>query len=286
VRSHADGILALMAFTVLPEVTTSSLSIDNPDSDDPNLSQQTLGGGFTYSDRFPLYLEGMVGWSRYNPRFLASDEDGPQRIPATWKGLSGTGGIGWDFPLIPNRELKIRPILNVTLGHLKSDSRATGSTGAQADDGTPEIEFLQRGAMNAYGLGGSLMLDYQRYREPYELDLELRYTHINLTSFNESTQSVHGSSDAKSLGFWARWRAPTGAVLLQRPLRYVLELSNTIFFGPQRDTLGSGWLSSAGIGLELDSSAHRVLVTRTRLLYRYLFGEHISGHSIGFAVSF
>lgn len=69
----ADGMLTLMAFTVLPDVTTSSLSIDNPSQSDPGLLQATVGGGFTVSDEVPLYLEGNLGWTRFDPAFIASD---------------------------------------------------------------------------------------------------------------------------------------------------------------------------------------------------------------------
>jgi len=74
----ADGTLTLMAFTVLPDITTSSLSIDNAKADDPGLSQITLGGGFTISEKIPLYLEGMLGYSRYDPTFVASEGDEQQ----------------------------------------------------------------------------------------------------------------------------------------------------------------------------------------------------------------
>ena len=67
----ADGTLTLMAFTVLPDITTSSLSITSDTGSDPSLRQATLGGGFTISDSYPLYLEGTVGYSRYDPTFVA-----------------------------------------------------------------------------------------------------------------------------------------------------------------------------------------------------------------------
>jgi len=39
-------------------------------------------------------------------------------------------------------------------------------------------------------------------------------------------------------------------------------------------------------GLELDSSAHDVFITRTRLVGRYRVGNNVSGFAISLAVSF
>jgi hypothetical protein len=59
----------------------------------------------------------------------------------------------------------------------------TGQTGLT-------LAFLENGRLNAYGLGGSLMLDYERYRPENEIDVELRYTHIYLQSFASSRSEL------------------------------------------------------------------------------------------------
>jgi hypothetical protein len=74
--------------------------------------------------------------------------------------------------------------------------------------------------------------------------------------------------------------------MLGNPIRYVLEGAHTEFLGDLRGVLGFEALSSLGFGLELDTSAHAVIVTRTRLLLRYQFGGNVDGTSIGLAVSF
>jgi hypothetical protein len=74
--------------------------------------------------------------------------------------------------------------------------------------------------------------------------------------------------------------------MLGNPIRYVLEAAHTEFLGDLRGVLGFEALSSLGIGLELDTSAHAIIVTRTRLLARYQFGGNVNGASLGLAVSF
>jgi hypothetical protein len=74
--------------------------------------------------------------------------------------------------------------------------------------------------------------------------------------------------------------------MLERPLRYVLEFAHTTFVGDLDGVLGFNYLSSLGVGLELDSSAYDIHVTRTRLMARYKVGENVRGWSVGLAVSF
>lgn len=284
IKRISDGVLTLMSFTVLPDITTSSLSLDNAQQNDPGLTQITLGGGFTLSREFPLYLEGTLGWSRFDPEFVATDGAETRRLPFKWNSFSGTGGVGWDFPIDERNELKLRPIFNFTLGHVTTDATIIQSL-INKKLGT-SFSVVSDKKMNAYGLGGSLMLDYEKYREDHEIDVEIRYTNIQLQTFGGTSSGLKGHSATNTAGLWARWRAPTGFSLLQRPLRYVLETSHTQYFGDQRGALGFDHLTSLGAGIEVDSSAYLDLITRTRLVFRYVFGDNVAGTSVGLAVSF
>nr|WP_225590339.1 hypothetical protein [Achromobacter sp. ACM02] len=283
-QKRANGVLAIMSFSIVPDITTSSLNIGGGSgsvSGSSEFAMTQLGGGDTISKSVPIYLEGVLAASRYDPTFVATQGAESRSIPTKWNSFSATGGIGWDFKLTD--ELKLRPIFNFALGNVTSDLRAASwYVGQQTGK---DISFLDKGSLNAYGLGGSLMLDYEHYRPGYEVDVELRYSDMRLQSFNSSA-AVEGHATAQSANLWARYRAPTGFVVLQRPLRYVLELTHSEFLGDQRGILGFDRLTSVGAGLELDSSAYDVIITRTRLVGRYVFGTNVSGFSIGLAVSF
>ncbi len=280
----ADSTLTLMAFTLLPDVTTSSFSINSTDTEKAGIWQTTLGGGFTLSREFPLYLEGTIGYSRYDPEFIATRGNEQRLIPIKWNSLSATGGIGWDFPLLQNKELMLRPIFNFTVGRVTTD--LTLGQNALNEIYDTDLSIVDGGTMNAYGLGGAIMLDYERYKKAYEIDIELRYTRIHLQAFGSTSNGLKGSSENNSINLWARWRAPTGITMLQRPLRYVLETSVTGFFGPQRGALGFDRLSTLGAGFELDSTAYLKFTSRFRIVARYLFGDNVTGSSLGLALSF
>ena len=279
-QSRANAFLTVISYSLTPDVTTGSLSLSEGALNNPELMMTSLGGGGTISENFPLYLEGTIALNRYNPTFISTSST-PISIPVKWNSISGTGGIGWDFRL--NEQFKLRPIFNVSLGHVESDlsiaSRLiTNKTGYSLD-------FLENGRLNAYGLGGSIVLDYEDYRPDQENEFELRYTNIQLTSF-DSSKSVEGHSESQSLGLWSRRRVPTGYTLLGSTVRSVLEFAHTQYLGESRGALGFNFLSSVGAGLELDIKDYDIFFTRARLMFRYQFAPDISGYSIGVAASF
>jgi hypothetical protein len=282
VKQHADAVLAIMTYTTVPDVTTSNLSVNNGLTGNPGFGQTQFGGGFTLSRTFPLYMEGTLAYSRYDPVFIATDGAQQRAVPTRWNTFSGTAGIGWDFRITD--ELVFRPILNGTIGRVSSDLKVGQTLFNHVTDSN--LQFLENGSLNAYGYGGSLMLDYEHYRENYEIDAELRATDIYLRSFGGTSEAVQGSATAQQVSLWTRWRAPTGWHALDRPVRYVLEAAYSHYFGDSAGVLGFNDLTSLGVGLELDSSRYPVIVTRTRAMVRYVFGRNVHGVSFGFAMSF
>ncbi len=277
---RANAALALLAYSVVPDLTSSFLSVSKSGGDQNDIYMTQFAGGGTMSTNIPVYLEGGVGYMRYDPNFVASNGTDTRPIPAKWNNLGLTGGIGWDFPVAEN--LVFRPIFNVSVGEVASDLSVASrylawKTGAA-------INFLNGGQMNAYGVGGSAMLDYEVRRPDHDIDIEWRYTDIRLQSFAGS--SIQGSADAQTTSLYARWRAPTGLTAFDGPLRYVLEGAHTTYFGDQRGLLGFNYLSSIGAGVEFDTSAHDMYITRTRLVFRLSFGDNVRGAALGLAVSF
>ena len=281
-QKRANGILAMMGYTVFPDVTTSSLTIDDEGAGNPDFLISQLGGGFAVSKSFPLYLEGNIAYSRYDPTFIATNGTEEREIPAEWNTLTGTVGVGWDFPIA--RELVLRPIANFTLGRMTSDVSVATQFIEKAKG--QEIQFLENGSLNALGLGLSLMLDYEHYRQNYEIDVELRFTNMYLQSLPGTSEAIQGSFFSQNLNLWSRWRAPTGLTALHRPVRYVLEFTFSHYLGNQDDTLGINNLCSLGAGLELDTSAYLYWTQRIRLMGRYRFGENVTGWSVGLGISF
>jgi hypothetical protein len=280
-KKRADAFMTITGYSLTPDVTTGSLSIRNNGGDNSDLQMISLGGGDRISANFPLYLEGTLAVNRYNPTFTDGVANTSVTVPVHWNSITGTGGIGWDFPI--TNELRLRPIANVMLGHLESDL-SIASRVLENRTGV-DMQFLNGGRMNSYGLGGSVMLDYENYKPEQEIDVELRYTNIEVQTFDTSA-AVKGSADSQSLGLWARSRIPTPIMLLDRPLRAVFEVAHTEFLGSLRGALGFNSLSSIGTGFEIDRSASDPIFARVRVVFRYQFGQNVHGTSIGLAASF
>lgn len=287
-KQRSNAVLMLMSYTVVPDVTASDLNIGSGTNEKNQLSITQFGGGATLSQQFPIYLEGTLGYSRYDPQFVVSDGDQSRKVPTKWNSLTGTGGIGWDFKLYTDKSggtLVLRPIFNFMLGTMASDVRIGSRVIEHRRDA--DFKFLDGGRLNAYGLGGSLMLDYELFSEAQDIDVELRYSGMSLQTFGSTPEAVSGSSSAENLGLYLRRRAPISDwTLLKSPVRYVLEGAHTEYLGDQRGTLGFNGLTSLGVGLELDSSKYPVFISRTRLVARYMFGDNTRGYGVGLAMSF
>lgn len=279
-KKRADALMTLTGFSLTPDVTTGNIKVTNGDGK-ADLQTTSLGGGDRISANFPLYLEGTLAFNRYNPTFTDGVGNSTVNIPMYWNSLTGTGGVGWDFPLTD--QLRLRPIANVMLGHLESD--ASVATRYINNNRDVNLQFINTGRMNSYGAGGSVMLDYENYKPDQEIDIELRYTNIAIQTF-ASSAAVQGSADSQSLSLWARSRIPTPWMALDRPIRAVFEAANTQYLGNLRGAIGFNSISSVGTGIEIDRSASDPIFSRVRLVVRYRFGQNVQGTSIGLAASF
>ena len=285
VRRQAEGALAVIGVAALPSETASALVFDtgsNPDRAYDFRAGQ-LGGGFAVSEAFPLYLEGYLGWNRYDPVLLLSDAGRTSALPLKWTSVAATGGIGYQFALTEN--LSFRPLVHIVLGRVQSDI----SVGAQviANRLGIDTDVARAGGVTAGGGGASLTLAYnRRWENDYELDVTLRHTHLELKPI-AGNKDLLARADAITTGLWSRLRIPTGYRAFSRPVRTVAEFSASYLPGDQGEVLGEDWLFQVGAGGEIDISETWVpWVTTARIMARYTRGEQLEGYSLGIAVSF
>lgn len=283
---HASGALAVLGISAVPSETASALFL-NTGSDPGNsvdFQAGQLGGGFTVSEDFPLYLEGYIGYNRYTPTFVLTDGRETAPLNLKWTGFTATGGIGWDFSL--GEHLKLRPMLNVSLGQILSDTAFVADFIADAI-GAEDTHFLRDGGLTAGGYGGSLVMVYnERWPNDLEADVTLRYTYLHLVPI-AGDKDVTGSADAETLALWSRLRIPTGRYAFGSPVRTVAEFSASWLPGDQGEVLDTDWLAQVGYGLELDVSKTWIpLVRQGRVMFRYTRGELLEGYGLGLAVNF
>lgn len=288
--ARPGGVLGLMGYNATPDGSANALQINrssNGEEASPTLLLSQFGFGFTASESFPLFLEAYVGTARYDPRALFSGED-VRRLPLRWNNIAATIGIGYDIPLAEN--LWLRPILNFSAGYVASDASLFGAFINYRRD--VDLSRLTDAQMNVWGYGGSLVLAYYDYQPTRDIDVELRYTHIELQTFGDTLPAAAGSSTAQTLGLWTRYRWPTGREAFGRPLRWVLDGSTSLYLGDQRNAVGFAWSTKLGGGIEFDVGRHEIgalglNLTRVRLIGRYFIGDNnITGYSFGIGMSF
>ncbi|MGK7871031.1 hypothetical protein [Falsiroseomonas sp. E2-1-a20] len=284
------GVLGLMGYNVTPDGSANALQVNRSSSGEEGSSTLLLsqfGFGFTVSESFPLFLEAYIGTARYDPRPLFGGE-GARRLPLRWNNIAGTIGIGYDIALTEN--LWLRPIVNFSAGYAASDAALFGAFLNRRRN--TDLSRLTDVHMNVRGQGGSLVLAYYDYRPQRDIEVEIRYTHIELETFGDTPPEAAGSSTARTLGLWSRYRWPTGREAFGRPVRWVLDGSLTTYLGDQRDAIGFAWSAKLGGGIELDVGRREIgavglNLSRVRLIGRYFVGDKdVSGYSFGLGVSF
>jgi hypothetical protein len=281
-----------MGYNVTPDGSANAIIVNrgsaSPGSGEaaPTLTLGQFGFGFTASEALPLFLEGYVGYARYDPRTLVTGT-GARDLPLRWNNVTGTLGVGWDFRLTDH--LVLRPILNASVGYAAGDAALFGAfvnyrTGA-------DLSTLRDLHAHVAGFGGSLMLAYYDHRPARDIDVELRYTQIRLERFGDTFEAAGGSATARTLGLWGRYRWPTGWEAFGRPIRWVLDGSATGYLGDQREALGFAWAVKLGGGIEFDVGRHEIgaaglSLSRVRLIGRYFVGDRgVTGASFGIGMS-
>jgi hypothetical protein len=289
-RSRPGGVLGLMGYNVTPDGSANALQVNRSSGSGEGNSTLLLsqfGFGFTVSESFPLFMEAYLGTARYDPRALFTGGQ-TRRLPLRWNNVTATVGVGYDIALADN--LWLRPILNFSLGYAASDAALFGAFLERRRD--TDLSVLTDAHVNVWGHGGSLVLAYYDYRPERDIDVELRYTHIRLQTFGDTFPAAAGSSTARTLGLWGRYRWPTGREAFGRPIRWVLDGNATSYFGDQRDAIGFAWSAKVGGGIEFDIGRYEIgavglNLSRVRLIGRYFFGDKgVSGYSFGLGISF
>lgn len=291
-RVRRGGVLGLFGYNVIPDGAASSLSISRGSSFSTDgstaLTLSQFGLGFQVSQSFPLYLEGYLGIARYDPRIYVAGGPQEQRLPLYWNNVAMTLGVGWGIQL--TETLSLTPIINGSGGYAASDASLLGSFLQYRTK--QEFSLLTNQSMSVRGLGGSLLLSYADFRPERDIEFQLRYTQIQLETWGSTPRGLGGSSNARTLGLWGRYRAPIGVEAFGRPMRWVADSSASIYLGDQREALGFGWSVKVGGGIEFDIGRHEfgalgLTVSRVRLMGHYFYGDGgITGTSIGIGMSF
>ncbi|MEX0307718.1 MAG: autotransporter domain-containing protein [Ruegeria sp.] len=283
-QENAAGSLAILGLAGIPDDSASAISLQsNTDNRDYDFKSAQLGGGFRLAEGVPIYLEGYIGYARYDPVLTFSGTGETTRIPLKWTSLALTGGVGYQFDL--GEYWKLTPMAHISVGRTQSDA----SVGAQAIANRLGLDrdFLESGGIWAGGAGGSMTVSYEQpLSNDREFEASLRYTHIEYWPIGDNKDLLVESTAANAV-LWSRYRFPTGKRMFGRPVRWVGDLSLSYLIGDQSLVLGTDWLARVGGGIEVDLSDTWVpWVSTTRFMVRYYGSDTVNGFSAGIGISF
>ncbi|MCV6597369.1 MAG: hypothetical protein OIF40_09845, partial [Mangrovicoccus sp.] len=86
IRRQASGALAVLGMTAVPGETTSTLFLDSgqPSDESYDFQQAQIAGGFRISQGIPVYLEGLIGYNRYDPVAILGADGAERILPLKW----------------------------------------------------------------------------------------------------------------------------------------------------------------------------------------------------------
>jgi len=182
----------------------------------------------------------------------------------------------------PTETLSLRPIANVSLGRITSNSElpVPGSGG-------PTTDFIAGDAVEAAGFGGALALDFATVVGARQIEARLRHSRLRQVAFGASEEegtaadTIATSAIARLRQPIRDWRLAGGRV------RSVLEATYARYDGDTGEVLGLPWIARVGTGLEFETGlTGRYAPPRVRMMVRYVFGEDFDGIGFGAGLVF
>lgn len=271
--------LAALGLATAPPAYNALLFLERVRPGDLDFASGQLGAWGTPLENSDLYLEGFVASQFYTPSFeIAGDSARIEDVK--WRSFSATVGVGWDFPV--TERLSLRPVVNAAVGRITSNSDV-------AVDGVPggTADLIAGDAVEAFGYGGSLALDYAVQTEERQIEFRMRHARLRHVAIgvtddpSSSTETIATSAIARHRMPIPDWRVAGGRV------RWVAEATYARYDGDTRDVIGLPWIARLGTGVEFETGQlGRYAPPRVRTMVRYVFGEDFAGIGFGAGLVF
>lgn len=265
---------AMINFAENPDIATAHYYIEHPGDKDAILRVTRLGTEhefhFENHDWVP-FIQLHVPYQTFSASF---DLDADGQIESKWSAVGATLISGIGFPVTTN--LSVKPALACGYVRLWNDGDYSGPIAVVE----PVLDgILFDWSSDAWLVGASIGLDYERMFSDEEINLYAGASHNLIETFQSTRGSVEFSSYVTTLRLSGEWVHPTALRIRSAPLSIVTMLGGTSFAGPYRDELGFAYFVDAGLAFELDLSDREWLISRLRLGAKGIVGEDVTGWS-------
>lgn len=282
-----DQLLGLSGFAALPGVSAARFDTEPADGPDTEINRLILPLARQLQGRHLLggapYLEGTFGYTRMT-QSGALDRGAAQKLRirgsvTTFSVLAGAG-LGYELP--PG--LTLRPLALLGYAHLDND---TDFDGPGAEILGPVLDdIVANFTADELLYGAALAVEAERPAGALDLGLSLRYNHLWGTTLRASDDALDGSSSFGVFTAAATVAGPLPATAFGHELRWLAFASNSSFPGLSGDALGFDYFFELGGGLEIVDRGVMPGVEGLSLRASYLFGDHVTGVSVGAHLEF
>ncbi len=280
-EAAARAALSVLSIAATPNETLSSFSFLDASGGAKSLRSTQLRGGYKPLEN-GLYVEGLVAYQKYNPVLFFPEIVPGTELDVTWSSVAATVGIGWEFPLV--NEWKVRPVGHLSLGQVTADAFLGGFPLLRSASSSND---LIDGDLNAFGVGASLGIFREAQFGSWQGEYRIRQTFLDFNPINEP-EAGNASASSNQTTLFSRHRYPLENVnLFELPTQLVLDAGVVLYHGDSATVLGTDWLATAGVGLEIDTRLTGLpAVQAGRVMLNGVVAEGFSGFSIGFGLRF
>jgi len=234
------------------------------------------------------YLEFTAGYLHARVNGVVAEPDlGATDARLTSDAFTGLAGVGLDIPVLAalGGRTVLRPILLAGYARIDSNTRFSGPNATSLAQRTQGL--ITDASLDSLLLGGAIALVHDRaLGGGIDLQVGLRFNQladIGLQATDPALNTTNGFSVTTAA---VELKGPTGLDIGGLPLRWIGFAAGTWMFGQGSDALGFSSFAELGAGLELGTTGHLPWVQAISLRGSGLFGDNVTGWSVGLAMSF
>jgi hypothetical protein len=265
----------LSLLTLTPDFSAANYKIENDPIPPVKIDIVRLPfilGALDLNDSKAVKFEMSVGYQK-TEETIPVDEFSNDYVDSKWEGYGASLGLLFDYKLSDN--VTLEPKIRAGAVHLVNSASYHGEN---ADfyrlllDGTV-FNWNSKASVVSLGLG--LIYDWQIVGR--DSTVQAHAFHLNMDSFDESSDAVKFNTDANMATLKADIIIPTRATLFNGRLDAVALGGSTVFFGENRRTLGFTTLYELGAGIEYPIKGDKYNFGHVRLSGLLLRGENVRG---------
>ncbi|MBW6399802.1 hypothetical protein KPL78_18230 [Roseomonas sp. HJA6] len=284
---------AMHSFSVFGGVP--GISAATYDSDGLHLDSYKVPLSHSFAPIASGWLAGTAPYVELTAGYLHARDDttvtdaalGSTDARLTFDAITVLAGVGLDIPILEDLGGKtiLRPILLAGYAYISSNTRFSGPNASAIATATQGL--LTDVSLNSLLLGGAIALTHERsIWGDVTLMLGLRFNQLVDTGLHASDSALNTTNGFSVATAVIELKGPTGIEVAGRALRWITFASGTGMYGRNSDALGFSSFAELGAGLELAGDLLIPGVEAVSLRGSGLFGDNVTGWSVGLAFSF